>query len=147
MIKNKKAYFNYEILESLEAGIVLSGAEVKAIRENRVNLEDAYVKVINDELWLVNANIAKFKHSGDVEYDATKSRKLLVKKNQVHSLHSKSTKGRMTLLPLKMYATRGKIKVQVGLGRGKKRHEKKNIQKERDLKRELHREQRKYMVK
>lgn len=146
MIKNKKAYFNYEILETLEAGIVLTGAEVKSVKENRANIEDAHVKVINDELWLVNADISMYKHAFDPDYDSRRSRKLLVKRKQRERLESKVKQGRLTIVATKMYVTRGKIKVAISLAKGKKAHEKKAQQKEKTLERELHRDKRTYMV-
>lgn len=146
MVKNKKAYFNYDILETLEAGVVLKGSEVKAVKDNRANIENAHVKVLSGELWLINADITQYKYSDDDTYDPTRSRKLLVKKAQIAWLESKSKQGRLTMIPLKMYVTRKKIKVLVGLARGKKKREKKNLQKEKDLNRELLRDKRKYMV-
>jgi SsrA-binding protein len=146
MIKNKKAYFNYEILETLEAGIVLKGHEVKAVKDKRVNIENAHIRVMNDELWLINADIQRYKYYDDDDYDSTRSRKLLVKRREINWLLSKSKQGRLTIIPLKIYVTRNKIKLMIGLAKGKKKHEKKNVQKERDLDRELHREKRKYMV-
>ncbi len=147
MILNKKAYRNYEIKETLEAGIILTGAEVKSVRDSRVVMGDSYVKVLNGELWLINTDIAKYKYSGDIEYDATRSRKLLVKRSQIEMLQSKTKQGNLTIVPLKMYFTRGKAKVLIGMARGKKIAEKKLLEKERDLERELHREKRKYVVK
>lgn len=145
-IVNKKALFNYEILERFEAGIVLAGAEVKSIRDNRCNLGDAYVKVLGGELWLVNADIPKYKYDGSDDYDSAKSRKLLVKRKELEYLLSKMKQGNLTLVPLSVYSKGDRIKVEVGLARGKKRYEKKLKEKERDLERELLTEKRKYMI-
>ena len=145
-IKNKKAFFNYEISDTFEAGIVLTGAEVKSIKSGRINLSDAYVKILGGELWLVNADIPKYKHDGSSDYDAKRSRKLLVKSKELISLDSKLKQKNLTLIPVSVYTTRGKVKVEVGFGKGRKRHEKKAREKERDMDRELLYEKRKYMV-
>lgn len=147
MIQNKKAKFNYEVKDTLEVGVVLSGAEVKAVRDNRVNIADAFVKIIGSELWLVNAEISKYKFSNIKDYDPKKTRKLLAHKSEIVQLGSKSKQWSGTLIPLKLYFNRGRVKLLVGVARGKKDRDKKNDEKERTLNRELHREQRKYMVK
>ena len=145
-IKNKKASFNYEIGDSFEAGIVLSGAEVKSIKSGRINLSDAYVKIVGGELWLVNADIPQYKYDGSSTYDYKKSRKLLVKGKELLLIDSKLKQKNLTLIPVSVYTTRGRIKVEVGYGKGRKRYEKKAREKERDLNRELMYEKRKYMV-
>ncbi|MCK9368895.1 SsrA-binding protein SmpB [Candidatus Dojkabacteria bacterium] len=146
MIENKKARLNYEVKETLEAGLVLTGAEVKAIRDNRINISESFVKVLGGEMYLINADIAKYKFSSDDRYDSTRSRKLLVHKKEMEMLNSKSKQGGLTLVPLKIFFEHGRAKVLIGLARGRKRFEKKNKLKERDLERELHLEKRKYMV-
>lgn len=145
-IVNKKASFNYEILESLEAGVILTGSEVKSIKTGRLNLGDAYVKVINNELWLVNADIPKYKYTSDKNYDNARSRKLLVNHAQLERLQSKIKQGNLTLVPLSVYTVHGLIKIEVGLARGKKYHEKREKEKERDMDRDLQYESKKYMV-
>ena len=145
-IVNKKASFNYEILESLEAGIMLTGAEVKSIKGGRINLGDAYVKVIDNELWLVNADIPKYQYSTDKLYDSSRSRKLLINRQQLTRLQSKIKQGNLTLIPVSVYTVRGFIKVEVGLAKGRKYHEKREREKERDLDRDLHFENRKYVI-
>ena len=145
-IKNKKAFFNYNISDSFEAGIVLSGAEVKSIRSGRANLGDAYVKVLNNELWLINAEIPKYKYDSNEFYDAHRTRKLLVKRREITQIASKIKQGRLTLIPVSMYIVRGKVKVEVGYGKGKRDYEKRETQKNRDLDRELLNESKKYMV-
>ncbi|MFA5622679.1 MAG: SsrA-binding protein SmpB [Candidatus Dojkabacteria bacterium] len=145
-IINKKALYNYEILERFEAGIVLTGSEVKAIRDSRCNLGDAFVKIISDELWVVNMDIPKYKYDGSSDYDSARSRKLLVKKKELTYFESKMKQGNLTLIPLSVYSKGRNIKVEVGLARGKKRYEKKLKEKERDLDRELLLEKRKYMI-
>lgn len=145
-IKNRKASFNYEILESLEAGIVLTGSEVKSLRNNRGNLSEAFVKKIGGEYWVVNMEIPRYKYDGNPDYDPTRSRKLLLKRKEMVKLESKMKQGRLSLIPLNVYLKGNKVKIEVGLAKGKKRYEKKLAEKERDLKRELEREKRKYMI-
>lgn len=147
IVKNKKAFFDYEILDTFEAGVVLTGAEVKSIKNSQIVLQDSFVRSDNGELWLWNANIPRYKFSSDDEYDPHRSRKLLLKRKEIDKLESKVKQGRLTIVPLKVYLLRGKVKVEIGLARGRKRHDKKNKRKEEDLKRELHREKRKHMVK
>lgn len=145
-ISNKKAKLDYEILETLEAGIVLTGAEVKSIKDGRANLIDTFVKVINGNLYLINAEIPRYKYSTDEFYDSRRSRKLLVKKKELIQIDSKLKSKNLTLIPVSLY-TKGKlIKVEVGLARGRKRHEKREREKKRDMDRELLYEQRKYVV-
>ena len=145
-IVNKKAYRNYSIDDSFEAGIVLTGAEVKSIRSGRCNLSDAYVKFLGNDPWLINADIAQYTHDGSEDYDSNRSRKLLLKRKEIDILKSKVKQSRFVLIPLSIYTTRNLIKVQVGLGKGKKEYQKKNIEKDRDVKREMARIKRKHMV-
>lgn len=145
-IVNKKAYHNYEIEESFEAGIVLTGSEVKSVKSGRCNLSDAYVKFLGDELWLVNADIAQYSHDGRVDYDSRRSRKILLKRSELEKLRGKMKQGRLTLVPLSIYTTRNFVKVQVGLGKGKRSYQKKNVEKKRDVKRQMARIKRKHMV-
>ena len=145
-ISNKKASFDYDILETFEAGVVLTGAEVKSVKEGRANLTDSFVKVIDGDLYLVNAEIPKYKYSSDEFYDSRRSRKLLVKKKELVQIDSKLKSKRLTLIPVAIY-TKGKlIKVEVGFANGRKRHEKKEREKKRDMDRELLYEERKYVV-
>jgi len=145
-IKNKKASFNYELLESLEVGIVLSGSEVKSLRDGRGNISDAFVKKINNEFWLVNMEIPRYRYDGNQLYDSTRSRKILLKKKEMNTLESKMKQGRLSLIPVSVYLKGNRVKLEISLAKGKKRFEKKNTQKERDLEMELLREKRKYMI-
>ncbi len=145
-ISNRKASFNYEIIESFEAGIVLTGSEVKSIKEGRANLTDSFVKVVGGDLHLINAEIPRYKYDSNEFYDSRRSRKLLVKTKELVQIDSKLKQKALTLIPLSLY-TKGKIiKVEVGLGRGKKRHQKREKEKERTLDRELLYERRKYVI-
>jgi SsrA-binding protein len=145
-IVNKKAYRNYNIEETFEAGIVLTGAEVKSVRSRRCNLSNAYVKFMGDELWLINADIAKYKYDGSEQYDSRRRRKLLLSRKEIEYLKGKIKQSRLTLVPLSIYTTRGLIKVEVGLGKGKKKYQKKEIEKERDVKRQMARIKREHMI-
>lgn len=145
-ISNKKATFNYEIIESFEAGIVLTGAEVKSVKNGRANLTDSFVKIISGDLYLVNTEIPQYKYSSDEFYDARRSRKLLVKKKELVQIDSKLKAKKLVLIPLSIY-TKGKlVKVEVAYARGRKRHEKKQREKEREMNRELLYENRKYVI-
>ena len=145
--KNKKAFFNYEIRDRVEAGVVLTGAEVKAIKNSQINLNDSFVKIEKGEAWLWNAEIPQYKFSDLDEYDPRRTRKLLLKKKEIDWLQSKVDQKRLTIVPLLVYLTRGKVKIEIGLGKGKKSYDKKRKLKEKDLERELHREKRRYMIK
>ena len=139
-IINKKALHNYHILERIEAGVVLSGSEVKSIRAGRIDLGVAYVRILNGEAYLVNANIPRYNQSADQEYDATKSRKLLLHKAQIDSLMGKSVGKGITLLPVSMYEKSNRFKVEVGLGKSKKEFDKRRIVKEKDHERRVEQE-------
>lgn len=145
-IINKKASYSYELLDRFEAGIVLTGSEVKSIRSGRCNLGDSFVKIIAGELWVVNLDIPKYKYDGSEFYDSAHSRKLLIKKSQLYSLSSKMKQGNLTLVPVSVYTTRGRVKLEVALAKGKKDRDKKQKEKERDLDRELLTEKRKFMI-
>ena len=131
-IINKKALHNYHILEHLEAGIVLSGSEVKSIRAGRIDLGEAYVRIINGEGYLVNANIARYAQTADTTYDATKSRKLLLHKTQINTLVGKTSGSKNTLVPVSIYEKNNKFKLEIGLGKSKKEFDKRRVVKERD---------------
>jgi SsrA-binding protein len=145
-VKNRKAFFDYEILDTLEVGVVLEGHEVKSLKSGGGSLKDSHVIVKDGELWLLNAHISRYKYMSGKEYDAVRTRKLLAKKSEIVSWTSKMKQGRLTIVPLKMYLKKGKIKAEIGLVRGKKKHEKKEAIKKRELERELHREKRKFVI-
>lgn len=131
-IVNKKALHNYQILETLEAGIVLSGSEVKSIRAGRIDLGESYVRILNGEALLINANIPRYQQTSDREYDATKSRKLLLHKDQINSLIGKTSGKNTTLIPVSIYEKNNRFKMEVGLGKSKKEFDKRKIIKEKD---------------
>lgn len=140
---NKKAYFNYEILDKLEAGMVLSGMEVKSIKSGRLKLEEAYVKNINSELWLVNAHIPPYQFADARDYQPDRSRKLLLHRKEILSLQKKIEGRNLTLVPLSCYNKGQKIKLMIGIGKGKKQWEKREQIKRRDIDRETERTLRK----
>ena len=139
-ILNKKALHNYHILERLEAGIVLTGSEVKSIRAGRIDLGQSYVRILNGEAYLVNANIQRYAQTADREYDGTKSRKLLLHRDQIDSLIGKTSGKAVTLVPVSIYEKHNRFKVAVGLAKSKKEFDKRKIIKERDHARRVEQE-------
>ena len=139
-IDNKKAFFDYEILEKLEAGITLYGAEVKAIRLGHADLSGSFVRIIGSEAYLVNAKIFPYKYALPEGYDERRTRKLLLHKNEIISLKSKIEGANLALVPLSIYTTKGFIKVQIGLGKGKKEYDKRAKIKKRDIQRSVEQE-------
>ena len=142
-IVNRQARHDYEILETYEAGLVLAGHEVKSIKQGNISLKGAYVTLKQSptpELYLTNAAVGAYAKAGPLpEYDPRRSRKLLVKKLEIKSLIGKlQTKG-LTLVPLRVYTKRSRIKLEFGLARGKKKHDKKETLKRRDIERDIKR--------
>ena len=137
-ILNRKARYDYHIEESLEVGIVLQGAEVKSIRQGKVNLSEAFAKVTKGELWLHGCHINPYPNMNTfVDPDPMRTRKLLCHKKQIEKLDSESHRKGYTLLPLKMYFKKGFVKVEIGLGRGKKLYDKREDIKRKDADREM----------
>ncbi len=132
--ENKKAFFNYEILEHFEAGIVLNGSEIKSLREGKISLKESYIRPIDGEFFLLQAHINEYSHSNDLKYDATRKRKLLMHKREIFKLISKiETKG-LTLVPAKIYFKNGFAKIDVVLARGKNLSDKRRTVQEREQK-------------
>ena len=136
---NRKAYHNYHLEDRVEAGIVLTGTEIKSIRAGRVSLGDAYVRPSAGELWLVNAHIARYEASGYVSHEPTRPRKLLLHRKQINSLTSKVSERGLTLVPLKLYIKDSIAKVEIALGKGKKLHDKRESITRREVEREMRR--------
>ncbi|MCB5187783.1 SsrA-binding protein SmpB [Methylobacillus caricis] len=135
--QNKKAFHDYFIEEKYEAGIVLEGWEVKAIRENRIQLKEAYVIIQRGEIYLIGCHVTPLgSASTHVRPDAIRTRKLLLHSEQIAKLIGKVERAGYTLVPLDMHYTRGRIKVQIGLAKGKKQYDKRATEKEKDWKRE-----------
>lgn len=139
-IFNQRAHHDFHILEKFEAGIHLTGPEVKSIKSGRMSLEGAFVKIIGSEAYLVNAKVSPYPFSRQENYDPGRIRKLLIHKNEAISLKSKIQSGNLTLVPILCYTKTGFIKVEIGLAKGKKRWDKKEEIKKKDLERELERE-------
>jgi SsrA-binding protein len=138
--KNRKAYHEYEILEKLEAGIVLQGTEVKALREGRCNLGDAYGNLTEGEAWLEKLHIGPYEPATRENHEPFRRRKLLLSKRELRKLRPKLDEKGLTLVPLKLYFKTGLVKVELGLGRGKKVHDKRHAKAEKDVKRRIQRE-------
>jgi SsrA-binding protein len=135
---NKRAYFDYEILETFEAGIVLTGQEVKSIKTGHISLAGSYVIMRGSEAWLTGAHISPYKMAGPLPgYDPTRSRKLLLHKKELFSLIGKIKQKGLTLAPLKVYTKKGKIKLEFGLARGKKKYEKRETIEKREVDRKI----------
>ncbi len=121
---NRKAFHDYLIEETIEAGIVLTGTEIKSIREGQVNIRDAYAKPQNGELWLVNAHVAQYKEGNRYNHDPLRPRKLLIHKRELRMLSAAVDRKGLTLVPLKMYLKNGRAKVEIGVAKGKRIHDK-----------------------
>lgn len=139
-ITNKRAYYDYEISDTVEAGINLSGAEVKAIRLDHADLSGSYVKIIGSEAYLVNAKVFPYEYARPENYQEDRTRKLLLHKKEIISLKSKTEGKNMGLVPISLYDRGGFIKLEVGIGRGKKKFDKKEAKRRHDLDRDLERE-------
>jgi SsrA-binding protein len=136
--KNKKAYYNYEILESFEAGISLVGSEVKSIREGRISLKESYAEIKAGEVFLISCHISPYEAANIFNHDPTRDRKLLLHRREIKRLTGKVIEKGFTLIPTKVLINdRGKIKVEVSLAKGKRTYQKKEVIKERDREREL----------
>ncbi len=135
-IVNSQAFRQYQILEKFEAGIILTGPEVKSIKNERLDFRGSYIKFIDNELYLIGANIPLYKYSKNDNYDARRSRKLLLKKQELIRLQTKIRERRnLTIVPLKCYTKNGLLKLQIALSKGRKQHEIKSVEKERAIKR------------
>jgi SsrA-binding protein len=135
--QNRKALFDYAIEEKFEAGVVLTGGEVKSVKAGHVNLKESYAVVKDEEMWLLNAHISPYRFSNQENYEPTRSRKLLLSKKEIKFLIGKiNTKG-LTLVPLKIYLKHGLIKIELGLGKGRKKFDKREVIKNRDIDREI----------
>jgi SsrA-binding protein len=140
LVKNKKAYFDFEILDTLEAGISLLGTEVKSIRGGQGKLEGAHVVIRGGEAFLVGASIPSFQRTNTApDYDPERTRTLLLSKKQLHELYTHSEQKGLTIVPISLYNNNRHIKLEIGLARGKKKHDKRETIKQRDTERELRR--------
>jgi len=144
VVTNRKAYHNYHIGESIEAGIVLTGTEIKSIRSGRVSLGDAYVKPDAGELWLLNAHIARYEAGSYMSHEPTRPRKLLLHRKEIDSLASKIQEKGLTLVPLKLYIKDSIAKLEIALAKGKKLYDKRETIARRETDREIGRALKRY---
>ncbi|MDZ4246250.1 MAG: SsrA-binding protein SmpB [Dehalococcoidia bacterium] len=134
---NRKAYHDYDIQDSIEAGISLTGTEIKSIRSGAVNIRDAYAKHENGEMWLLNSHIARYDPGSIYNHEPDRRRKLLLHRKEINWLTGTMTQKGLTLIPLKLYLKKGKAKIELGLARGKKLHDKRKAIMERDVRRQI----------
>jgi SsrA-binding protein len=134
--ENRKAFHDYHILETFEAGVALLGTEVKSIREGNVNLRDSFARVEGSEVWIYNVHISPYSHRGYTDHEPTRRRKLLLHRQEIRKLIGKTVERGMTLVPTRMYFQNGYVKVAVALARGKKAHDKRETVKRREAERE-----------
>ncbi|HQQ50356.1 MAG TPA: SsrA-binding protein SmpB [Spirochaetota bacterium] len=139
IVQNKKARFEYEILDTIEAGIVLKGTEVKSVRLKKVNIQDAYARIKDGEAFLYGMNISPYESGNIFNHDPLRVRKLLLHKQEIKRLTGKQQEKGLTLIPLKLYWKNGKVKVLLGLAKGKTLYDKRHDIKKRDSDRELQR--------
>ena len=133
---NRKAFHDYHILETFEAGIALLGTEVKGIREGQANLRDSFARVDRGEVWLYNVHINPYSHRGYVDHDPKRKRRLLLHKHEIRKLIGKTVEKGLTLVPTKMYFKNGKVKVALALAKGKEAHDKRETLRRREVDRE-----------
>ncbi len=134
--ENRKAFHDFHLLESFEAGLVLLGTEVKAIREGRVNLRDSFARVEDGEVFLYNVNISPYSHRGYATHEPLRRRKLLLHRDEIRKLIGKTVEKGMTLVPTRLYFKNGRVKVAVSLAKGKKEYDKRETIKRREADRE-----------
>jgi SsrA-binding protein len=134
--ENRKAFHDYHLLETFEAGIVLLGTEVKSIREGRVNLRDSFARVEDGEVFLYNVNISPYSHRGYADHEPLRRRKLLLHRDEIRKLIGKTVEKGMTLVPVRLYYKNGRVKVSVSLAKGKKDYDKRETIKRREADRE-----------
>lgn len=139
LAQNRKASYNYEILEAVEAGIVLRGTEIKSIRQGQISLQDGFAGFRDNELWLYNVHIAPFKEGNQFNHDPLRTRKLLMKRQELDRLMGLSQQSGIALVPLRVYIKNGVAKVLIGLGRGKQKHDKRESIRRKDQDREIQR--------
>ena len=139
MCRNRKARHRYDILDQMECGIVLLGSEVKSIRNGKISIDEAYVRVRDEELWLIGCNIAEYPQATFLNHDPLRTRKLLLHKRQFHKFAESATQQGLTMVPLAVHFSRGRVKVQVGLARGRKLYDKREKLKKDAAKEEMRR--------
>lgn len=144
-VTNKKARFNYDVIETYEAGLILEGSEVKSLRQGMASLGEAYVRIIADEAWLVGATISPYEQAGRDNHDPDRRRKVLLHRREIKRLLGKVREKGLTIVPLKLYFSgRGYAKLLIGLARGKAVRDKRRHIRDRDVKRDMARQMKKY---
>jgi SsrA-binding protein len=133
---NRQAFHNYEILERFEAGLVLTGTEIKSAREGRVNLKDSYGLVKAGEVWLLNCHISPYSHGNYANHEPLRTRKLLLKRSEINRLIGRTTERGLTLVPLRMYLKEGRLKCELGLAKGRKVHDKREVSRRKTIEKE-----------
>lgn len=136
---NRKARHDYEILDTFEAGLVLTGSEIKSIRAGHVNLREGFIQPRDDELWLLNVHIASYEQAGAFGHDPRRPRKLLLHRREIDRIMSQIQEKGLTVIPTMMYLTRGLAKVEIALARGKKKYDKRSALRQRDSERQIQR--------
>ncbi|MBR3199264.1 MAG: SsrA-binding protein SmpB [Bacilli bacterium] len=136
-INNRKAKHNYQIFETIEAGIVLTGTEIKSIKAGKANIKDSYANIKNDEVFLINMHISSYDNGNIFNHEETRTRKLLLHKKEIYKLRDKVRLEGYTLIPLKVYLNKGKAKIMLGVCRGKKDYDKREDIKKRDIERDI----------
>ena len=138
LVTNRKAHFQYEILQTYEAGIELEGTEVKSLRESHINIAESYCRVSDQmEIFLMNANISPYKFGNIHNHEPLRERRLLLHKSEIRRLYGRVKEKGLTLIPLKLYLKKGRIKIEIGLAKGKKIHDKRETLKRQDADREI----------
>lgn len=132
-IKNKKAYFNYFVEDELESGIALTGTEIKSVRKGSVNIKDSYIRIKNNEVYIINMYIAKYESGNIFNHDEYRERKLLLHKKEIRKLNEQISQDSYTLIPLNVYLKNNKAKVLIGICKGKKNYDKRQAIKEKDI--------------
>ena len=143
-INNKKAYYDYEIETTYEAGIVLKGSEVKSIRDGRANLKDSYAIYKDGEIFLLNMHISHYDKGNIFNHDETRTRKLLLNKKEIYRIRDAIEREGYTLVPIKLYFNKNKVKILIGIARGKKNYDKREAIKKKDMEREMQKQLKNY---
>jgi SsrA-binding protein len=133
---NRQAFHNYDIIEKFEAGLVLTGTEIKSAREGRVNLKDAYGIVKSGEVWLLNCHISPYSHGNYANHDPLRTRKLLLNKSEINRLIGRTTEKGLTLVPLRLYLKNGRLKCEIALAKGRKVHDKREVSRQKTIDKE-----------
>ena len=147
IVTNRKARYDYEIIDNIEAGLVLLGSETKSLREGKANISDAYARIKKGEVWLIGMHISPYKQAAFQNHDPLRERKLLLNKKEIKKIFRRVEEKGVTLVPLKLYFKNNWAKVDLGVARGKRKYDKKEAISRRDAERDLQREQKKYKFK